>query len=135
MRRQLGVGILAAFAAITVGTFSVDAQPAAQINENMRVTLAGNTRPEATSQNDRGAVADSLLLAHMQHCSAVPAQEGALNQLIADQQNPRSANYHKWLTAAANSGSNYGARKAKSPRYVMAVIAWLPDQFRLDRPA
>ena len=29
------------------------------------VTLAGNTRPEATVQNDRGAVADSFPLHHM----------------------------------------------------------------------
>jgi subtilase family serine protease len=120
MRRQVGFGTLVA-AAVAVFTLSVDAQPATQIDESSRVTLAGNTRPEATAQNDRGAVADSLPLDHMllllKHSDA---QESALNRLIADQVNRRSPNYHKWLTAA-----QYGQRFGAPQSQVDAVTAWL----------
>lgn len=35
------------------------------VDEENRVPLKGNTRPEATLANDRGAVADNFLLEHM----------------------------------------------------------------------
>ncbi len=125
MRRRRGLGLFAAIAAITAFTFSTEAQPAPQItkavNENSRVTLVGNTRPEATAQNDRGAVADGLLLDHMQLLlRRSGAQETALNKLIGDQQNPRSANYHKWLTAA-QFGQQFGVAQSD----ISAIKSWL----------
>ncbi|MGA2387946.1 MAG: protease pro-enzyme activation domain-containing protein [Candidatus Sulfotelmatobacter sp.] len=70
------------------------------INENSRVTLEGNTRPEANAKNDRGLVADDLTLQHMQLQLRRPAeQEAALEQYIEDLQTPGSTNYHQWLNA------------------------------------
>ena len=47
------------------------------INENSRVTLEGNTRPEANAKNDRGLVADDLALQHMQLQLRRPAEQEA----------------------------------------------------------
>src|SRR6202451_2333637 len=70
------------------------------VNENSRVTLEGNTRPEANAKNDRGLVADDLTLQHMQLQLRRPAeQEAALEQYIEDLQTPGSTNYHQWLNA------------------------------------
>src|ERR1700690_2603560 len=53
------------------------------VDESKMVTLAGNTRPEANKQNDRGLVPDSLSLEHvMLQLKRSPAQEWALLQYI-----------------------------------------------------
>ena len=123
MRRRLGLGLFGAFAAIAALTSTAEAQITNAISDSARITLVGNTRPEAIAANDRGAVADSFQLDHMQlllrHSSA---QEKALNQLIADQQNLRSANYHKWLTAA-QFGQQFGA----SQKDIDTVTSWLKE--------
>lgn len=128
MRHQLR---LACFAAITAaigfapsGWAQSSAQIVSQVNNAARVTLSGNTRPEANAQNDRGAVSDSMLLDHMQLLLSRPAaQEAQLNQLIADQENPRSANYHKWLTAA-----QFGAQFGVAQRDIDTITRWLGSQ-------
>jgi hypothetical protein len=46
---------------------SVSRQITSAIDDSNRITLTGNTRPEAKIQsNDRGPVADSLSMPHMQ---------------------------------------------------------------------
>jgi subtilase family serine protease len=104
---------------------SAQALPASQISgrvdENLRATLVGNTRPEASAQYDRGAVADSTPISHAQillHRSA--AQEKALEQFLADVQNRKSPSYHKWLTAA-----QFGARYGVSDSDISKVTSWL----------
>src|ERR1035438_10730531 len=53
------------------------------INENVLHRLAGNTRPQATAENDAGPVPDSLSMEHMLLQMQRPAeQETALRQLI-----------------------------------------------------
>jgi subtilase family serine protease len=70
------------------------------VNDNVLVTLGGNTRPEAIAKNDLGPVPNSLMLGHMQLLLKRPAaQEAALENLIDSMSNRKSANYHKWLTA------------------------------------
>jgi subtilase family serine protease len=48
--------------------------------------------------------------------------EAELDQLILDQSNPKSANYHRWLTPQ-EFGQRYGAR----PEAYQATINWLRD--------
>src|SRR6202041_3151120 len=70
------------------------------VDESKLVTLAGNTRPEANKQNDRGLVPDSLSLEHvMLQLKRSPAQEWALLQYIEELQLRTSPDYHRWLTA------------------------------------
>ncbi len=78
------------------------------IDDTKLVELFGNTRPEATTANDRGAVVDSFALNHMQLQLRRPAeQEQALRTVIDELHDPAASNYHHWLTAA-QFGKNYG---------------------------
>ena len=53
----------------------------------------------ASAANDRGPVATSLKLDSMTLILArSPQQQAALTQLLADQQNPASPDFHHWLT-------------------------------------
>ncbi len=53
-----------------------------RLDENKLVTLAGNTRPEATAENDLGAVSDGLSLDHMMlQLKRSPQQEQAVVRL------------------------------------------------------
>ena len=71
------------------------------IIESRLHTLEGNTRPEATAENDRGAVTHDFALDHMLlQLRRSPEQEAAFDRYLEDVQNPKSADYHHWLTAA-----------------------------------
>jgi hypothetical protein len=64
-------------------------------------TLAGNTRPEANAQNDRGKVAETFAMNHMLLLlQRSPEREQALKNFIDQQHNSTSPNFHQWLTAA-----------------------------------
>jgi subtilase family serine protease len=91
------------------------------IDDSRLVSLKGNTRPEATSENDRGMVAEDFQLDHMQlQLKRSPEREAALKQFIDELSNPQSPNYHKWLTPD-QFAENYGV----APADVEAVTAWL----------
>ncbi len=92
-----------------------------RVDENKLVTLAGNTRPEATAENDLGAVADSLKLNHMMlQLKRSPEQEQAARQFVDELHNPKSPNFHKWITAS-EFGKNFGLAEAD----IQAVTGWL----------
>ncbi len=70
------------------------------VDENALVELKGNKRPEATFENDRGAVADDFPMEHMLLLlKRAPEQEKALQQLIGDLHDLSSQYFHQWLTA------------------------------------
>jgi subtilase family serine protease len=91
------------------------------IDEAIRVTLSGNTRPEANAKNDLGAVDDSLPLEHMQlllrRPEAVQRELDAYTESLADKTSP---NYHHWLTA-----EEFGARFGVAQSDIDAVTDWL----------
>src|SRR5580692_2218903 len=92
-----------------------------RVDENKLVTLPGNTRPEATAGNDLGAVEDSLSMDHMMlQLKRSPAQEQAAAQFVADLHNPKSPNFHKWLTAS-EFGKNYGVAESD----IQTITGWL----------
>src|SRR5271166_4299694 len=83
-----------------------------KVDENKLVTLKGNTRSEANAQNDLGPVADSLSMDHMLlQLKRSPEQEKAAAQLVADLHNPKSPNFHRWLTAS-DFGKNFGVAES-----------------------
>jgi len=49
-----------------------------------------------------------------------PEQQAALNQLLDNQQNPKSTDYHRWLTAA-EFGQAYGV----APQDLATIAGWL----------
>jgi subtilase family serine protease len=104
-----------------------------QAVDNTRLTmLRGNTHPLAQSRFDQGAAPDSLLMDHMQLVLKHSAQqETALQQLLADQQNPSSSSYHKWLTP-----EQFGEQFGVADQDLQTVTAWLQSQgFQIDEVA
>lgn len=85
------------------------------------VRLPGHVHGRARPEQDIGAAPDSLPMNGLEIVFAkTPAQERALEQLLAAQQDPKSPQYHKWLTPA-----EYGARFGASQATVAAVTQWL----------
>lgn len=92
-----------------------------KIDETQLTRLAGNVRPEANSQNDRGAVGDSMQLQHLQLLLRRPADsEAALSAYMDRLQTPGNPDYHKWLTPQ-QMGTKYGPSTAD----IATVTAWL----------
>ena len=109
-----------------VGAAAAPAQPmiTAAVNEAIRAPLAGNTRPEATAANDRGRVDDAKPLEHMQLQLRRPAdREQALQALIEQLHDPKSPNFHHWLTAA-----EFDAQFSPAASDIAAVTGWLQQQ-------
>jgi subtilase family serine protease len=91
------------------------------IDESARVVLAGNTRPEATFQNDLGRVEDGMVLEHMELLlQRSPERERELEQFHEELQTPSSPNYHHWLTA-----EEFGERFGAATEDIATVTSWL----------
>jgi subtilase family serine protease len=96
-----------------MATASAAADPAERlvtqpINEQQAVVLSGNTRPEAIFRNDRGRVADTLRLDHLEMLlNRPPARQAALKQYIDRLSDGGSPDYHRWLSAE-QIGAEYG---------------------------
>lgn len=122
------VRLLCGCALATVFASTLPAQaPAARIliaqpiDSNRLYTLAGNTRPEASAQNDRGQVADTFAMPHMLlQLQRSPEREQALRNFIDQQHDSASGNFHKWLTAV-----QFGQMYGPAPRDIETVSDWL----------
>ena len=91
------------------------------VDEHVLVTLHGNVRPEAINANDRGPVADDLLLAHMQlKLLRSPQREQALQRLLEQIQTPGSPQFHHWLTPQ-QLGEQFGPASSD----ISKVTSWL----------
>lgn len=102
------------------------------IDNASAVRLRGTLAPRARAELDRGAVAADKPMQHMTLVfSRTPAQQAALDQLLAEQQDPASPNYHKWLTPE-EFGDQFGLAEAD----VALMSAWLATQgFTVDEIA
>lgn len=102
---------------LTVGSAVLTAQNAdgrlrplihEKVDENKLVPLKGNTRPEATVENDLGEVSDGLALDHMLlQLKRSPEQEQAVAQMVEELYNPASPSFHQWLNAS-DFGKSFG---------------------------
>jgi len=78
----------------------------------------------ASAKNDFGPTSPGLPLDHLTLVLArSSAQEEALKKLLADQQNPASPDYHRWLTPA-----EMGKRFGPSDQDIEATRNWLQSQ-------
>ncbi len=104
-------------------------QIVAPIDDNLRVTLGGNTRSEATAGNDRGMVPDRLPMAHLQLLlGRSSVREAALENIIDEFDDPGSANFHKWLTAG-----EIGRRFGVASPDIITIESWLERHgFHID---
>ncbi len=131
MNRRITSAALVFAVAAFVFTFSLASQAQGKrqlvtqkVDDNVRVTLAGNVRPEANALNDRGPVSADLQLDHLLLMLKRPAElEAAAAQFVDSQHNPKSANFHQWINAA-----QYGQMFGPSSSDIAAVTSWLESQ-------
>jgi hypothetical protein len=99
------------------------------VGEENRVTLQGNTRPEAKFENDRGPVADGFPMEHMLlQLRRSPEKGLELQQFIDELHTQGSPNFHQWISAQ-EFGEKYGVAKQD----LDAVTSWLEAQgFRVN---
>ncbi len=96
----------------------------AQVDSSQRFMLADRRPAWTTVQNDRGAVPDDLPLQSLTlTLNRSPEREQAFQQLLKDQQDPTSPDYHRWLTPV-ELGERFGA----SQHDLDAIGAWLSAQ-------
>jgi subtilase family serine protease len=85
------------------------------------VPLSGNVHQFARAQFDAGEAPSTLRPSGLDIVfTKTPEQEQALQQLLDAQQDPKSSQYHKWLTPA-----QYGQRFGASDATLAAVTNWL----------
>lgn len=94
------------------------------LNSGQTITLRGAVNRKAVARYDVGPADPALRFGSIMLLT-VPsaAQQQALAQLVADQQNPKSANYHKWLTP-----EQWADRFGLSQNDVQKITNWLGDQ-------
>lgn len=104
-----------------VGSATAAARITNAVDDSQLVQLSGNTHPLATAANDRGLVADGLPLQHIfLQLQRSPQQEAALEYFMREQLEPRSVNYHHWLTAE-ELGQNFGVAQSD----IEKVVGWV----------
>jgi subtilase family serine protease len=102
------------------------------IGKRNTVTLRGSRSPRIDGILDEGPLDDRRRIAGLSlRFKPSSTQTAALEQLIADQQNPSSPLYHSWLTP-----EEFGERFGISESDLAKVTDWLGAQgFRIDRVA
>ena len=109
---------------------AVPARIVEPIDNAKRTVLTGNTYYLAQARFDAGAAPASLPMQRMlMLLRRSPQQESALEQLMQDQQNSASPNYHNWLTP-----QQFGAQFGPATQDIQTVVAWLESQgFTVNR--
>jgi hypothetical protein len=102
------------------------------IDESKLVVLRGNTHPLAQPQFDRGPAPATLPVQRLiLVLKNSPEQGYALDELLKEQQDRSSPNYHKWLTP-----EEFGAQFGASDADIKTIKAWLGSHgFTIDYTA
>jgi subtilase family serine protease len=118
----VAAGLLAAGAAAWLLLTAAGTAPELQ-------SLPGQVHPLAQARFDLGEAPDSLAMPGLEVVLAkTPAQERALEALLNAQQDPKSSQYHQWLTPA-----QYGERFGASDAAIAALSRWLSGNgFKVD---
>src|SRR5580700_2934820 len=94
------------------------------IDASQTVVLKGTLSPKAQPRYDQGSVQPSMKLPFVTLLIQPSAdQQAALKQLLAEQQDPSSPNYHKWLTP-----EQFGQRFGLSSADIVKITRWLRSQ-------
>ena len=92
--------------------------------DNGERTVVSGAHPMARSEFDRGPTAGSMKIERAAIVFKLsPAQQSALDKLLAEQQDPKTPNYHRWLTP-----EQYAERFGMSEEDLAKVSAWLKSQ-------
>jgi uncharacterized protein (TIGR03437 family) len=107
-------------------TATLCAQPdriSSRFDNSRIVALAGHVPSRARPEFDQGPVAAAFPLRATIFLKPSASQQTSLQQLLAGQQNPASADFHKWLTP-----EQYADRFGVSQNDVNRITAWLQSQ-------
>jgi subtilase family serine protease len=102
------------------------------LSNGQTVTLKGNVHRKALPQFDQGPVDPAMRMGTITLMTPPnAAQQRALAQLLAKQQDRKSPNYHKWLTP-----EQYADRFGMSQNDMQRMTSWLKAQgFSMIHPA
>jgi subtilase family serine protease len=120
------------FTDLSLGLASSFADENVPIAQNSRVILHGNVSPKARQEFDQGPTAPSLPIKSMILLLRIPPEkQQALDRLLAEQQEPSSPNFHRWLTP-----DEFGKRFGLTREEIAKVEKWLLSQgFTIDKIA
>jgi hypothetical protein len=120
MLHRMSLFVLAA--ACSSSLFAQSRQQITQpVNAAVRHTLSNSVPAQVHAATDTGRASGSLPMKDMLlRLKPSATQTAALAKFVADVQNPRSANYHHWLTP-----SQYGARFGVTDADAQTITAWL----------
>ncbi len=91
------------------------------VDETKLTPLRGNTHPLTRPEFDTGGAPPSLPMERMLLVlKRSPEQEAALQELLDEQQDKSSPNYHKWLTP-----EQFGQQFGPSDQDIQTVTSWL----------
>ena len=118
-------GLLTALPGMTQANVThAPARVTSEVNDAVRVTLHGSVTGAARPEFDLGPVDAATPMTHVRLLlQRSPQQEAALEKYMAEQLNPHSPNYHKWLTPD-QLGTLYGPADSD----VAAVTGWLQSR-------
>jgi len=123
---------IASLSGLSIGIGSSFAADNAAIAESDRVILHGNVHPKARPEFDVGPTDPSLPMKRMILLLKIaPERQADLDRLVAEQQDPSSPNFHRWLTP-----EEFGERFGRSPEEIATVKGWLITHgFNVDETA
>jgi len=125
----LAIGFWGWFPAVQAQTHTpTPSRVVSRVDDAKLVPLPGNIHPLAKPEYDRGLVDPQLAMDRIQLVlKRSPQQEAALEKFMAEQLDPKSANFHHWLTPE-EFGEQYGPSDAD----LTAVTSWLENRgFRI----
>ncbi|HEU5457922.1 MAG TPA: protease pro-enzyme activation domain-containing protein [Terracidiphilus sp.] len=127
--RRLAFIAAAVLAAATCAAQSPASRILSQPSNAVMSPLPGTVHPLAQSRFDTGRMPSSAPLKGISiYFNRTPAQQDALNQLLATQQDPSSPLYHQWLTP-----QQFAARFGMAQSDIDKVELWLEQQgFSID---
>jgi len=108
---------------------SVPSRVVGRVDDTQLVRLTGNTHPKALPSNDKGAADPAKVLDHIiLVLQRSPEQEQALASFNERQYDPKSPDFHHWLSA-----EEFGKLYGPSDSDVAAVSSWLENRgFQID---
>jgi subtilase family serine protease len=121
------IALCAVVCAMSITLFSQPQRPdriAAEVTTGEVVTLPGSVHPLTRRATDLGSVTSDMQMEMMSlNIGLSAAQQTEVDALIAAQQNPKSPQYHQWLTQ-----EEYGARFGLTESDLNKITGWLQAQ-------
>jgi len=116
--------LVSGFALLVLTAEAQQDRVGARIGDGPTVMLHGHVPARARAAVDQGPVPASFALPLItMYLAPSPVQQTLLEQLLADQQNYGSAEYHKWLTP-----EQYADQFGISQNDINRITAWLQSQ-------